>query len=144
MSCLAPIKMFLNCSYGISLTNESSECRSPIVFLGSVSRTSMVSALFTHDPLLLFQVCVPPDSAVRSSPDPDQRLHRERVQRERPEICACPPSCAGPGFSVRSDRVSPAQFPGVLAYCMSKSAIDQFTRCIALGEWRPGESPSKL
>eukprot|EP00064_Thunnus_orientalis_P005559 superscaffoldBa00000550_g5573 len=25
-------------------------------------------------------------------------------------------------------------FPGVLAYCMSKSAIDQFTRCIALGE----------
>ncbi|KAG7221261.1 hypothetical protein INR49_017402 [Caranx melampygus] len=24
-------------------------------------------------------------------------------------------------------------FPGVLAYCMSKSAIDQFTRCIALG-----------
>lgn len=26
------------------------------------------------------------------------------------------------------------QFPGVLAYCMSKSAIDQFTRCIALGK----------
>ena len=26
------------------------------------------------------------------------------------------------------------QFPGVLAYCMSKSAIDQFTRCTALGE----------
>uniref|UniRef100_A0A3Q2R053 Zgc:101858 n=1 Tax=Fundulus heteroclitus TaxID=8078 RepID=A0A3Q2R053_FUNHE len=25
-------------------------------------------------------------------------------------------------------------FPGVLAYCMSKSAIDQFTRCIALGK----------
>lgn len=25
------------------------------------------------------------------------------------------------------------QFPGVLAYCMSKSAIDQFTRCVALG-----------
>uniref|UniRef100_A0A3Q3RR21 Uncharacterized LOC113138527 n=1 Tax=Mastacembelus armatus TaxID=205130 RepID=A0A3Q3RR21_9TELE len=25
-------------------------------------------------------------------------------------------------------------FPGVLAYCMSKSAVDQFTRCIALGE----------
>uniref|UniRef100_A0A3Q3X274 Uncharacterized protein n=1 Tax=Mola mola TaxID=94237 RepID=A0A3Q3X274_MOLML len=26
-------------------------------------------------------------------------------------------------------------FPGVLAYCMSKSAIDQFTRCVALGEY---------
>lgn len=26
------------------------------------------------------------------------------------------------------------QFPGVLAYCMSKSAIDQFTRCVALGK----------
>uniref|UniRef100_A0AAY3ZY39 Ketoreductase domain-containing protein n=1 Tax=Denticeps clupeoides TaxID=299321 RepID=A0AAY3ZY39_9TELE len=25
-------------------------------------------------------------------------------------------------------------FPGVLAYCMSKSAIDQFTRCVALGK----------
>jgi NAD(P)-dependent dehydrogenase (short-subunit alcohol dehydrogenase family) len=23
-------------------------------------------------------------------------------------------------------------FPGVLSYCMSKSAIDQFTRCVAL------------
>lgn len=23
-------------------------------------------------------------------------------------------------------------FPGVLAYCMSKSALDQFTRCVAL------------
>lgn len=24
-------------------------------------------------------------------------------------------------------------FPGVLAYCMSKAALDQFTKCIALG-----------
>ena len=24
------------------------------------------------------------------------------------------------------------QFPGVLSYCMSKSAIDQFTECVAL------------
>ena len=24
------------------------------------------------------------------------------------------------------------QFPGVLAYCMSKSALDRFTECIAL------------
>ena len=23
-------------------------------------------------------------------------------------------------------------FPGVLAYCMSKSAVDQFTKCVAL------------
>lgn len=23
-------------------------------------------------------------------------------------------------------------FPGVLAYCMSKSAVDQFTRCVAI------------
>lgn len=23
-------------------------------------------------------------------------------------------------------------FPGVLSYCMSKSAVDQFTRCIAI------------
>ena len=29
------------------------------------------------------------------------------------------------------------QFPDVLAYCMSKSAIDQFTRCVALG--KPGD-----
>ena len=26
------------------------------------------------------------------------------------------------------------QFPGVLAYNMSKSAIDQMTRCVALGK----------
>lgn len=24
-------------------------------------------------------------------------------------------------------------FPGVLTYCMSKAAIDQFTKCVALG-----------
>jgi len=24
-------------------------------------------------------------------------------------------------------------FPGVLSYCMSKAAIDQFTKCVALG-----------
>lgn len=23
-------------------------------------------------------------------------------------------------------------FPGILSYCMSKSAVDQFTRCVAL------------
>ncbi|XP_061135457.1 3-oxoacyl-[acyl-carrier-protein] reductase FabG isoform X4 [Syngnathus typhle] len=35
-------------------------------------------------------------------------------------------------------------FPGVLAYCMSKSAIDQFTRCVALGESAvlPNNAPS--
>lgn len=37
-----------------------------------------------------------------------------------------------------------AQFPGVLAYCMSKSAIDQFTRCTALGEYTLGFSPPSL
>ena len=26
----------------------------------------------------------------------------------------------------------PVQFPGVLVYCMSKSAVDQLTRCTAL------------
>ena len=26
------------------------------------------------------------------------------------------------------------KFPNVLAYCMSKSAVDQFTRCVALGK----------
>ena len=24
-------------------------------------------------------------------------------------------------------------FPGILSYCMSKAAIDQFTKCVALG-----------
>ena len=27
------------------------------------------------------------------------------------------------------------QFPGILTYCMSKAAMDQFTRCIALGKY---------
>ena len=27
-------------------------------------------------------------------------------------------------------------FPGVLAYNISKSAVDQFTRCVALGMYR--------
>ena len=32
----------------------------------------------------------------------------------------------------RLERDGPAAFPGVLAYCVSKSAIDQLTRCAAL------------
>lgn len=31
-----------------------------------------------------------------------------------------------------SSVVGLRSFPGVLSYCMSKSAIDQFTRCVAV------------
>ena len=54
-----------------------------------------------------------------------------------------------PGLRKCSDRISPSpvtcivvrftcvtpylrQFPGIVAYCMSKSAVDQLTRCAAL------------
>ena len=33
----------------------------------------------------------------------------------------------------RSELVSCEQFPGLLAYDVSKCAVDQFTRCVALG-----------
>ena len=27
-----------------------------------------------------------------------------------------------------------SQFPGLLSYCMTKAAVDQFTQCVALGK----------
>lgn len=72
-----------------------------------------------------------------ASSDQDQRRHCQRIQCQWTEICgyleagllffsAC--------FELLWHSVLFAQFPGVLAYCMSKSAIDQFTRCVALGK----------